>query len=185
MSGIQPLRRWLAGDELAAVGPLVTGNWGLVGRRGRRFLSHHVGNSASLPQYCFRISKANSGVFIQWSRVQTTEQRPQDGVSTSELLMPVPVSENRNLAVVFSGMDVLQTYTSLVMRQVKPHAVLPPPSARGQKLPRLVRASEPTYQRLLAASRILGCTLGEAADRGLAALEREIGREFNQGDKAA
>lgn len=54
----------------------------------------------------------------------------------------------------------------------------PPPSASRRKQPRLVRATEPTYQRLVAVSEALKCTLGEAAEHGLDALERELGRTF-------
>ena len=49
----------------------------------------------------------------------------------------------------------------------------------SRNTPRLMRTSERTHQRLQAAAQALGCHLGEAADRGLDALEKELGRSFS------
>jgi hypothetical protein len=48
-----------------------------------------------------------------------------------------------------------------------------------RRTPRLVRTSEATYQRLQEAGKRLGLHLGEVAERGLEALEKELACRFD------
>lgn len=74
--------------------------------------------------------------------------------------------ENRTSSVDFPGTSPILVYHSGVARK------------ESRNTPRLVRTTEKTHQRLQVAAQALGLHLGEVADRGLDALERELGISF-------